>query len=392
MHNWGLILLLTCCLASCTSKTDKALKLVAELITAEYPTFSCEQITEAVLDSAYALPEYNHELWTVAAHAVKEFAECDTIAVFRQEELNYIDEWKSFGGMGYEWMEIYEGMMAWCKQWTDGLEKVYTNYLSDLKKIRQVATEGDGDFSGWKLAAKYTAKDENGCEKEFSKLFFFDTKVKSILDVIDLNDEELKSEMDLIAKYSTMTEDEFAKIHFNADERMAAMHKSAWQYYSKLKEKDKKALRERCMKKNHIRNPWDYDRDDEPEIENPDISNVRTFAGTIAGAPVHMSLYVDDAIVTVCGRYYYDKQRAGGNTASLRVYGSKSDISYSLTEYSTKGARIGTLTGELKDGKFSGTYTRMKDYKEFDFSLDETSEQTSFVLDDLVFRKPTESY
>ena len=120
-----------------------------------------------------------------------------------------------------------------------------------------------------------------------------------------------------------------------------------------------------------------------PIVEEPSVHH---FIGKVAGSDVHMSMYVDGS--SVLGRYYYDSQRKKGNKSSMMFFGEKDDDSLELTEFYTDHP-TGQFEGDWIEGVFSGTFTRAKDGKTFDFELTEAEGGEAFFADDeLAFEIP----
>ena len=118
-------------------------------------------------------------------------------------------------------------------------------------------------------------------------------------------------------------------------------------------------------------------------VEEPSVHH---FTGKVAGSDVHMSMYVDGSLVL--GRYYYDSQRKKGNKSSMMFFGEKYDESMELTEFYTDHP-TGQFEGEWIEGIFSGTFTRAKDGKTFDFELMETEGgEAFFAYEELDFEIP----
>ncbi len=126
-----------------------------------------------------------------------------------------------------------------------------------------------------------------------------------------------------------------------------------------------------------------------PEAEQPaKEEGIINLAGKIAGVPVHMSL-VEKEDEIVYGRYYYDKQRASGNTASLKLVGYFDDSNNLLIyEFDENNLPTGVMTGLVTLKGIKGQFLRTKDLKEFEFDLARTDEDNYFTLADLTFDNP----
>ena len=104
---------------------------------------------------------------------------------------------------------------------------------------------------------------------------------------------------------------------------------------------------------------------------------VHHYVGSV-GASVHMSILIDDATVT--GKYYYDSQRKNGNSSSLILRGKRIGNRIIMTEFNN-GNTTGWFEGNLTSVGYSGTFTRAKDGRVFDFSLVETGGGTGFFTE-----------
>ena len=104
---------------------------------------------------------------------------------------------------------------------------------------------------------------------------------------------------------------------------------------------------------------------------------IHHFVGFV-GTNIHMSILIDGTTVT--GKYYYDSQRNKGNSSSLILRGIITGNRIKLTE-SYDGKTTGWFEGNLATGVYSGTFTRAKDGKLFDFKLVETGGGTEFFTE-----------
>jgi len=105
---------------------------------------------------------------------------------------------------------------------------------------------------------------------------------------------------------------------------------------------------------------------DDEYNEAPEDYDVMGLEGTIAGAPVHMSLTREGSAIT--GQYYYDRQMEKGVTTQIQLRGSIDNGNIVLEEYNGDNV-TGVLSGVLTDGTWNGTYVRARDGKEFSLSL-----------------------
>lgn len=102
----------------------------------------------------------------------------------------------------------------------------------------------------------------------------------------------------------------------------------------------------------------------EPSQELSVDNNVIMLKGTIGGLPVHMSLKIDENIVT--GSYYYDKVGK-----DLRLKGTlEEDRMISLSEYDENDQHTGTFDGWYTHGiRITGNWTNVKTNATLEFSL-----------------------
>lgn len=133
------------------------------------------------------------------------------------------------------------------------------------------------------------------------------------------------------------------------------------------------------------------------KINNPNYQNtsysssnekdaIENYTGTVAGAKIHMSIISKNNQVT--GRYYYDKQRDKGNMASMKLVGTKNGSTLTLKEFET-AEFTGQFSGSLTDNSYTGTFTRLRDGKEFSFSLTKVDVDEDFFAEaDLDFPIP----
>ncbi len=102
-----------------------------------------------------------------------------------------------------------------------------------------------------------------------------------------------------------------------------------------------------------------------PDEENIDDEEGEIhLVGTIAGAPVHMSVAIEDSDLD--GYYYYDKYQE--NIAIEGFYDSNLR-KFTIYEYSEDGEVSGVITGTVRGEEWNGTYHRAKDSKEFKVNL-----------------------
>lgn len=105
------------------------------------------------------------------------------------------------------------------------------------------------------------------------------------------------------------------------------------------------------------------------EEEEEVVNNETTLVGTIAGLDVHMTLIWDG--LSFDGSYYYDKQKAKGNNATLKVSGYIEDGGHFVLQEYFNGQVSGTISGTIKNGEWVGDYIRAKDSKLFVAKLKE---------------------
>lgn len=103
-------------------------------------------------------------------------------------------------------------------------------------------------------------------------------------------------------------------------------------------------------------------------VEVTEEDGVRHYKGKVGDAGVRVSLKENDG--ALFGRYRYDSQYEKGNNGSMILLGKAEGSDIALFESTDGQSTIGTFVGTVAVPYISGTYTRLKDGKEFPFEFE----------------------
>lgn len=204
--NLILLSLLSVLVVSCTSKEEKANKLIKQYMYENLYDFESYEPTKTVLDTLYADIRYDKEAYKAARRG--------------QESLETADEYISEASSASKSMEIWSDSYTSYgrSQWTEASNKMQrcldkakscmvevSTAMLEIKAREEVIYKQPAKIQGWKVGHKFRCKTKGGHSSIGDYCFVMDCDLKEIIAVYDLDDKDYKLAIGFIEEAITHT-------------------------------------------------------------------------------------------------------------------------------------------------------------------------------------------
>lgn len=204
--NLVLLSLLSVFVVSCTSKEEKANKLIKQYMYENLYDFESYEPTKTVLDTLYADIRFDKEAYQAARFGQMNLEKSD----------EYINEAHSAGRSMDIWSDSYTSYGR--SQWTEANNKMKTCIdnakkcmaevsaaMLIIKEREEVINNKTAEMQGWKVWHKFRCKTKGGSATIGDYCFIMDCDLKEIITVYDLDDNKHKEIIGFIDEAITHT-------------------------------------------------------------------------------------------------------------------------------------------------------------------------------------------
>lgn len=175
-------------LASCTSKEEKANKLINDYMFKHLHDFLSYEMVETKVDTAYNSPIINSAIRAIAVRVKEAFENSRKSSSKRESAMSSMkiwgDSWSSYSRTQYnEAKEKYKEALT---EFVNYIGQVHHGLVSIHNLIEEMDQK---EFIGWQVSHKFRCNNRGGNKILSDYVFIIDKGFKEIIDVIDENED-----------------------------------------------------------------------------------------------------------------------------------------------------------------------------------------------------------
>ena len=188
-----LVSIFACLLIGCKSNEQKAEALIKEYMFKNLYDFDSYEAVETIIDSAYYSPKLNQQVMSLALDAVEKYKASKEHEKKLEDARREMSIWN--GGWSSSSRREYDKARKTALKELIKCEEAERDWAEDILQISELIKTLPEDFVGWNVNHRFRCNTRGGNKSLGDYLFVMDEKIKTIIQVFDLDDNDFKDAM-----------------------------------------------------------------------------------------------------------------------------------------------------------------------------------------------------